>query len=67
MTPLSPVKTSQFKMSPVLENETWLVFDLESDGLYDNVTVIHCIVIHDIYTNQTYKYGPTDILLLQMY
>jgi DNA polymerase I-like protein with 3'-5' exonuclease and polymerase domains len=61
MTQLSPVKTSQFKMRPDSENECWLVLDLESDGLYDSVTVIHCIVIHDIYANQTYKYGPTDI------
>ena len=61
MTPLSPVKTSQFKMSPVLENETWLVFDLESDGLYDNVTVIHCIVIYDIQTKQVHHYGPDNI------
>jgi len=61
MTPLSPVKTSQFKMSPVLENETWLVFDLESDGLYDNVTVIHCIVIYDIQTKQVHHYRPDNI------
>jgi hypothetical protein len=61
MTQLSPVKTSQFKMRPDSENECWLVLDLESDGLYDSVTVVHCIVIHDIYANQTYKYGPTDI------
>ena len=61
MTLLSPVKTSQFKMSPVLENETWLVFDLESDGLYDNVTVIHCIVIYDIQTKQVHHYGPDNI------
>jgi len=61
MTPLSPVKTSQFKMSPVLENETWLVFDLESNGLYDNVTVIHCIVIYDIQTKQVHHYGPDNI------
>ena len=61
MTLLSPVKISQFKMKHDSENESWLVFDLESDGLYDDVTVIHCIVIHDIQTNQTHKYGPTDI------
>jgi hypothetical protein len=48
-------------MSPVLENETWLVFDLESDGLYDNVTVIHCIVIYDIQTKQVHHYGPDNI------
>ena len=61
MTQLSPVKTSQFKMLPDSANECWLCFDLESDGLYDNVTVIHCIVIYDIQTKQTHKYGPTDI------
>ena len=62
MTQLSPVKTSQFKMKPDSENESWLVFDLESDGLYDNVTVIHCIVIHDIQTKQTHRYGPDLIV-----
>ena len=62
MTQLSPVKTSQFKMSPGSENERWLVFDLESDGLYDNVTVIHCIVIYDIQTKQTHRYGPDLIV-----
>ena len=61
MTQLSPVKTSQFKMLPDSANECWLCFDLESDGLYDNVTVIHCIVIYDIQTKQTHKYGPADI------
>ena len=61
MTQLSPVKTSQFKMLPGSANECWLCFDLESDGLYDNVTVIHCIVIYDIQTKQTHKYGPTDV------
>ena len=62
MTQLSPVKTSQFKMSPASENERWLVFDLESDELYDNVTVIHCIVIYDIQTKQTHRYGPDLIV-----
>jgi hypothetical protein len=47
-------------MSPVLENETWLVFDCETDGLYDKVSVLHCLVIHDIVKNQTFKYGPAD-------
>ena len=30
-----------------------LVFDLESDGLYDDVTHIHCIGIFDLDTKQT--------------
>ena len=55
------VKNSQFKMSPVSANEKYLVFDLESDGLYDKVTKVHCIVIHDIGSNQTFSYGPDCI------
>jgi DNA polymerase-1 len=48
-------------MSPASANEKYLVFDLESDGLYDKVTKIHCIVIHDITANQTFSYGPDGI------
>jgi DNA polymerase-1 len=54
----SPVKNSQFKMKPDSVNESWLVFDLESDGLYDKVTKIFCIVIYDINRQQTFSYGP---------
>ena len=56
-----PVKNSQFKMSPDSVNDRYLVFDLESDGLYDKVTKIHCIVIHDITADQTFSYGPDRI------
>jgi DNA polymerase I-like protein with 3'-5' exonuclease and polymerase domains len=48
-------------MSPDSVNDRYLVFDLESDGLYDKVTKIHCIVIHDITANQTFSYGPDCI------
>jgi DNA polymerase I-like protein with 3'-5' exonuclease and polymerase domains len=48
-------------MLPGSSGEHWLIFDLESDGLYDNVTVIHCIVIHDIGLQQTFSYGPDRI------
>jgi len=58
--PSLQVKNSQFKIEPV-STETWLCFDLESDGLYDSVTKIHCIVIHDLNGNQTYSYGPDAI------
>jgi DNA polymerase I-like protein with 3'-5' exonuclease and polymerase domains len=61
MTTASTVKNSQFKMSPGSKDEVFLIFDLESDGLYDNVTVIHCIVIHDIGLQQTFSYGPDCI------
>lgn len=30
-----------------------LVFDLETDGLYDDVTRVHCLVIYDSQTDQT--------------
>jgi DNA polymerase I len=57
----SPVKNSQFKMSPDSVNDKYFVFDLESDGLYDTVTKIHCIVIYDITGQQTFSYGPDRI------
>lgn len=34
-----------------------LIFDLESDGLLDDVTQIHCIVIYDTETEQTLIYN----------
>ena len=34
-----------------------LVFDLESDGLLDDVTKIHCLVIYDSETDQTTIYN----------
>jgi DNA polymerase I-like protein with 3'-5' exonuclease and polymerase domains len=48
-------------MLPGSSGERWLIFDLESDGLYDNVTVIHCIVVYDIGLQQTFSYGPDRI------
>ena len=38
-------------------NGKMLVFDLESDGLLDDVTCIHCLVIHDTETDKTYVYN----------
>ena len=54
-------KNCQFKVTPALSDNTFLVFDLESDGLYDEVTVVHCIVIHDINKQKTFTYGPESI------
>jgi DNA polymerase I-like protein with 3'-5' exonuclease and polymerase domains len=48
-------------MLPDSSGERFLIFDLESDGLYDNVTVIHCIVVYDIGLQQTFSYGPDCI------
>ena len=54
-------KNCQFKVTPASSDNTFLVFDLESDGLYDEVTVVHCIVIHDITKQKTFTYGPESI------
>lgn len=34
-----------------------LIFDLETDGLYDDVTHIHCIGIHDLDAKETYVFN----------
>jgi len=57
----SQVKNSLSKMKPASANKTWLIFDLESDNLYDDVTVVYCLVIHDIGRQQTFTYGPDHI------
>ena len=36
-----------------------LVFDLESDGLYNDVTKIHCLCIHDLDTKEDYVFNDT--------
>jgi uncharacterized protein YprB with RNaseH-like and TPR domain len=35
------------------------IFDLETDGLYDDVTQIHCLGIYDLDTKQTLVYNDT--------
>ena len=42
-------KSIQSKTTEDLENKPWLIFDLESDGLYDDVTKVYCLVIFEIY------------------
>lgn len=36
-----------------------LVFDLETDGLYDDATHIHCIGVYDLDTKQTLVFNDT--------
>jgi DNA polymerase I len=48
-------------MKPGSKNESWLVFDIETDGLYDKVTQVFCIVIYDINRKETFTYGPDCI------
>jgi hypothetical protein len=60
MTP-SPNATSVFRITPNSSDETWLIFDIETNGLYDQVTKTFCIVIHDLIRNETFSYGPDSI------
>jgi DNA polymerase I-like protein with 3'-5' exonuclease and polymerase domains len=48
-------------MKPGSKNESWLVFDIETDGLYDQVTKVFCIVIYDINREETFTYRPDCI------
>jgi hypothetical protein len=48
-------------MKPSSVSESWLVFDCETDGLYDQATKVHCIVIYDLNLEQTFSYGPDSI------
>ena len=50
-----------FTMKPSSVNESWLVFDIETDGLYDQATKVFCIVIYDINKQQVFTYGPDCI------
>jgi DNA polymerase I-like protein with 3'-5' exonuclease and polymerase domains len=38
-----------------------LIFDLESDGLLDAVTRVHCIVVGDLDSDRVHEYGPGRI------
>ena len=38
-----------------------LAFDLESDGLLDDATKVHCIVVEDLDSDQVDEYGPDRI------
>jgi len=61
MTAALPVKNSAFAMKPASANEKWYVFDIETDGLYDKASKVHCIVIYDINGQSTLSFGPGDI------
>lgn len=38
-----------------------LIFDIETDGLLDQMTTIHCAVVKDYLTGVVYKFGPDQI------
>lgn len=37
------------------------VFDIETNGLYADLTKLHCLVLRDVDSNQVYSYGPSEI------
>ena len=37
------------------------IFDLESDGLLDEITKIHCLAYYDTKTKELKSFGPDDI------
>lgn len=52
---------SVFRITPSSSDETWLIFDIETNGLYDQATKTFCIVIHDLIRDKTFSYGPDSI------
>ena len=42
-----------------MEQEVNLVFDIETNGLLNNVSTIHCIAIYDLDTKETLTYNDT--------
>tara|TARA_R100001086_G_scaffold1071_2_gene639 strand:+ start:6679 stop:8538 length:1860 start_codon:yes stop_codon:yes gene_type:complete len=54
-------KNSQFNLKPNSFNENYLVFDIETNGLYDEATELFCVAIHDVVRNETIGYGPGSI------
>lgn len=61
MTQSLQLKNLKFKKNPDTVNNNFYVFDLESNGLYDEVNTVFCIVIYDVKRKQTTTYGPNDI------
>lgn len=38
-----------------------LIFDIETDGLYEEVTRIHCLAIYDTLTDKVHIFDPTTL------
>ncbi len=56
-------RNCQFNLRPssINDEQNWYVFDLETNGLYDSVNQIFCIVIYDVKRKQTFTYGPDAV------
>ena len=37
------------------------VGDIETDGLLDTLTKVHCLVLQDVDTKEVFSYGPNEI------
>lgn len=61
MMKVSQVKDCKFALRPDSSVKNWYVFDLETNGLYDDVNEIFCIVIYDVTRKQTLTFGPDSI------
>jgi hypothetical protein len=48
-------------MKPSSENELWYVMDIETDGLYDQASKVHCMVLHDVQRSTTLSFDPDSI------
>lgn len=42
-------------------NNKILCFDIETNGLLEDVTAVHCIVIQDVMTGEVYRFTPDNI------
>ena len=40
---------------------TTLIFDLETNGLLEELNTVHSLVIKDHDTNEVFSYGPNEI------
>ena len=49
--------SEQSSLTKPIEDGPTLIFDLETDGLLNDVTRIHCLVIHDLEADQTLCYN----------
>ena len=54
-------KNSLFNLKPDSSNDDYLIFDIETNGLYDEATELFCVAIHDVVRNETIGYGPGSI------
>jgi len=60
MTPSFLNTPTKFPLLPSSDKKTYL-FDIETNGFYDDVTKIHCIVIKDVSSGETFSYRPDSI------